>query len=555
MAELGQAGNTRTAGGSARGVLLDFGSVRVQAPSDAQLKLDAVESQLVRVDTSMGRIDLCVLAAPRSNSLWSRMSRDVAASQAGKGARVHTEPGEWGDEVLAARDGQLSRYVAMDGPGWMLFGLALGPEETTVELAETLRSMMRSALVRRGNEPMPEKTALPMTVPPGLARSGYSGADVSSAPEADDTEADDTEGADADGAGARQAGPVFQLGPTGSRQARGVDRARSNSGHGPATRPGSVARHGSATRHGSTAPAGPASRSGSVTGSGTAARAGAVTGSGAAGSGPGRDNRVPAAPTAAPVPEQRRGRWARAGQVSLVLGVVACLAVMLGWMFSGNGSTELHYTPAVALPPQAEGPTPGNDLALGNLPETPPGSAAEGQPSQSAPDLAPNSGQVTPPKMTPPKMTPPNVTPPNVTPPNHLAPNHLALKHPAGKPATQATARAAHGPARSGRSVTSAPAISGGSVPQHRATVQAPPTRSGDDAKTHSGDESTSRDGDESTSSDDRHSDHSSRSDSSHSGSSSDDSDHHDHRRDRGDVPPLGGVGRTLGGLGLPVGG
>jgi hypothetical protein len=154
--------------GLEQGGTLDFGSLRLRVPAEARSEADE-ESRVVRLTTSAGRIELCVLAAPRSTPLWPKMSTEVAASQRAKGRRVHTEPGEWGDEVLSRAEGQLYRYIGKDGPRWMLFGLAIGPEETSVELSETLRDAIRATVVNRGVEPLPLQTALPIGTP-GAAR-------------------------------------------------------------------------------------------------------------------------------------------------------------------------------------------------------------------------------------------------------------------------------------------------------------------------------------------------------------------------------------------------
>ena len=150
--------------GLEQGGTLDFGSLRMRVPAEARSEADE-QSRVVRLTTSAGRIELCVLAAPRSTPLWPRMSTEVADSQRAKGRRVHTEPGEWGDEVLSRAEGQLYRYVGKDGPRWMLFGLTIGPEETSIELSETLRDAIRATVVNRGVEPLPIKTALPIGTP------------------------------------------------------------------------------------------------------------------------------------------------------------------------------------------------------------------------------------------------------------------------------------------------------------------------------------------------------------------------------------------------------
>jgi hypothetical protein len=150
---------------------LDFGSLRVPMPARAQLQVEHGSGELLRavhVLVPAGRVSLSALAAPRSSPLWRDLAEEIAGSLAKDGARVWAEWGNWGREVLAGSKGALSRFIGVDGPRWMLYGVATGPADDADELVDTLREMIRSTVVTRGPDPLPVKTVLPLRLPEHL---------------------------------------------------------------------------------------------------------------------------------------------------------------------------------------------------------------------------------------------------------------------------------------------------------------------------------------------------------------------------------------------------
>jgi Protein of unknown function (DUF3710) len=150
---------------------LDFGSLRVPLPAKAQLQVEKGAGELLRavhVLVPSGRVSLSALAAPRSSPLWRELADEIAGSLSGDGARVRSEWGEWGREVQAGSNGASSRFIGVDGPRWMLYGVATGPADGAAELAHTLREMIRDTVVSRGADPLPVKTVLPLRLPEHL---------------------------------------------------------------------------------------------------------------------------------------------------------------------------------------------------------------------------------------------------------------------------------------------------------------------------------------------------------------------------------------------------
>jgi Protein of unknown function (DUF3710) len=147
---------------------LDFGPLRIRIPDEARLQdgnTAGTVARTVHLVVPTGQVDLSVLAAPRSTPLWPEIADEVAAVQGNGGAQVRSESGEWGQEVLAVSNDELSWFIGVDGPRWMLYGVATGPVAGSAELGATLREIIRGSVVRRGVEPLPVKTPLALTPP------------------------------------------------------------------------------------------------------------------------------------------------------------------------------------------------------------------------------------------------------------------------------------------------------------------------------------------------------------------------------------------------------
>ena len=124
--------------------------------------------QAVHVTVPEGRLSVSALAAPRTGGLWADLAVEIDASLREGGARVRSFTGEWGRELHATTEGATSVFVGVDGPRWMLYGVATGPTRDAVNLDARLRRMLRGTIVVRGRAPYPVRTVLPLVTPPGL---------------------------------------------------------------------------------------------------------------------------------------------------------------------------------------------------------------------------------------------------------------------------------------------------------------------------------------------------------------------------------------------------
>lgn len=151
---------------------LDLGSVLVPVVEGGQVTVEMSPDHQpagVYLLTEHGRIGVSAFAAPKAAGLWREVVTELAASLRDEGATTSIEDGHWGREVVARVPGAVHRFIGVDGPRWMARCVASGPDETSDELGQLARAVLAETVVRRGNEPVPPRDALPIVLPPVLA--------------------------------------------------------------------------------------------------------------------------------------------------------------------------------------------------------------------------------------------------------------------------------------------------------------------------------------------------------------------------------------------------
>ena len=153
-------------------IRLDLGSLRLPVPQGAELQVEVDSSGPVRavhLMTGLGQVTLTPYAAPRSGGLWREVCRELVARLRADGARGGRAAGEWGEEIEAVTAQGVMRFLAVDGPRWMLRGVAVGTAEHAEARTALLREVVREAVVVRGPEPLPVRSPLPLQLPGPLA--------------------------------------------------------------------------------------------------------------------------------------------------------------------------------------------------------------------------------------------------------------------------------------------------------------------------------------------------------------------------------------------------
>jgi hypothetical protein len=171
---------------------LDLGAIRLPALPGMDLRVELDPQQRVIGATLVAgdsQLQVAVFAAPRAGGIWDDVRKDLATSASGQGASLREVEGPFGTELAGtimatpvgssgeAAGGPVrvpARFLGVNGPRWFLRGVLSGPEAAGGTTAEPgspsrLEDAFRAVVVVRGNEPMPVREALPLTLPPEAA--------------------------------------------------------------------------------------------------------------------------------------------------------------------------------------------------------------------------------------------------------------------------------------------------------------------------------------------------------------------------------------------------
>ncbi|WP_241384380.1 DUF3710 domain-containing protein [Rhodococcus sp. CH91] len=155
---------------------LDLGSVLVPVPAGGQIQVEMAPNgapQNVHLVTQHGRITVSAYAAPKSPGQWREVAAELAETLRNDNAEVSIESGPWGRELHGRTANADLRFIGVDGFRWMIRCVVAGPPGNAgaeSELARTARAVLSGTVVRRGSDPHPVRTPLPIVLPEALAR-------------------------------------------------------------------------------------------------------------------------------------------------------------------------------------------------------------------------------------------------------------------------------------------------------------------------------------------------------------------------------------------------
>ncbi|NGP04273.1 DUF3710 domain-containing protein [Rhodococcus sp. 14C212] len=162
-------------GEDAVGSRLDLGSVLVPLPPGGQIQVEMApngQPQAVHLVTQHGRITVSAYAAPKSPGQWREVAAELAESLRRDNATVSIESGPWGRELQGSTPNADLRFLGVDGYRWMIRCVVAGPAGSVTAdspLVETARAIVAETVVRRGQDPHPVRTPLPVVLPKALA--------------------------------------------------------------------------------------------------------------------------------------------------------------------------------------------------------------------------------------------------------------------------------------------------------------------------------------------------------------------------------------------------
>lgn len=150
---------------------LDLGSMLIPVPHNCEVQVEMGTSgpQMVHILTPVGRLTPVAFAAPRTGSLWEETMPEVIQGMTKDGLTVSQETGPWGEELSAVHGEGALRMIVADGERWMFRLTAAGPKDKAEELTHIAREVVARSFIRRGTDPLPAGTALPVSIPQAMA--------------------------------------------------------------------------------------------------------------------------------------------------------------------------------------------------------------------------------------------------------------------------------------------------------------------------------------------------------------------------------------------------
>ncbi len=162
--------------------IVDLGGlvVRGQPGLEMRLQVDERDQAVVAVllVSEEGAVELRAFAAPRNESIWDDVRREIGAETTRRGGTATEQQGEFGTELqlvvpVQSPEGQhsqqVSRVVGVSAPRWLLRGTFLGRPAQQPDPQGALEAAFRDVVVRRGEAPMAPRNAIPLQMPPGAA--------------------------------------------------------------------------------------------------------------------------------------------------------------------------------------------------------------------------------------------------------------------------------------------------------------------------------------------------------------------------------------------------
>ena len=153
---------------------INLGSIKITPRVGLQLKLDIDDATkkvvAATLDCDGSTLQIQAFAAPRSSGLWAEIRTQVVEQVSKQGGHATEIDGPFGLEVratLPTQDGvnRPVRFIGVDGPNWFLRGVVSGKGADNPSDALSIEDVFRSVVVDRGNQAMPPRELLALTVP------------------------------------------------------------------------------------------------------------------------------------------------------------------------------------------------------------------------------------------------------------------------------------------------------------------------------------------------------------------------------------------------------
>ncbi|MBB6171234.1 hypothetical protein HNR23_001294 [Nocardiopsis mwathae] len=166
---------------------IDLGAIRVPVSQGLEVQVNVAQrtNQIIGVTLVQGNSALQVqpFAAPKSSGLWEEMRGELREQVVSQGGKVEDFDGPFGRELRAIvpvegktneegrQLGQRVRFIGVDGPRWVLRGVIRGEAAAKPEAMAGMEQVFQQIVVVRGDQPVPPRDLLEITVPPEIRQS------------------------------------------------------------------------------------------------------------------------------------------------------------------------------------------------------------------------------------------------------------------------------------------------------------------------------------------------------------------------------------------------
>lgn len=155
---------------------VDLGALLVPVAEGLEVQLAFVDDEVAAATVlgEEGTLQLQAFAAPKTGDLWAESRAEIASQLKEEVSPLEEFDGPFGPELrgevsVRQPDGgevsQQARFVGVDGPRWLLRGVLTGPKASVPHHAPILERVFRQVVVVRGEEPIPPRTRLELTMP------------------------------------------------------------------------------------------------------------------------------------------------------------------------------------------------------------------------------------------------------------------------------------------------------------------------------------------------------------------------------------------------------
>lgn len=154
----------------------DFGALLIPSNlTDVSIRLEVEEGTTrgiaLTLELQESSLQLSLFSAPKSQSIWPEVMEQLSEGFQVQSATVERQAHAFGQSMRVKQtvDGVARdlRFIGVDGPRWFLRGVISGRAVDDLAEAAFLESIVRAAIIRRGDEAMPPRELIALSLPPG----------------------------------------------------------------------------------------------------------------------------------------------------------------------------------------------------------------------------------------------------------------------------------------------------------------------------------------------------------------------------------------------------